>query len=250
MIAPAGKKPLAPQNRTAAQKQVKTQAKRAGKQTSDGSSSGSESDSSIEIQLPPEEPSPIPPVRPSEPLAAARYDTLWAVWSPRNRRPNSEKVKNALVAFKNVVKAVRDTWKERSQAMKTAENKGENDKAIQFKNEVVFQRRLMDVVVSTTLEMGHPMIVEKYVLFLIVFLSLVAALCRDYRTLKRIESLSPCNTPSVDAQHASLNWLLSKGEHLCSPRSMGNTYLSIHPSDSRRKNLPSSFAAPLLKWVA
>lgn len=75
--------------------------------------------------------------------------------------------------------------------MKTAENQGENDKAIRLKNEVVLQRRLMDVVVSTTLEMGHPMIVEKYVFFLIVFLTLVAALCRDYRTLKRIESLPP-----------------------------------------------------------
>lgn len=134
--------------------------------------------------------------------------------------------------------------------MKTAENQGENDKAIRLKNEVVLQRRLMDVVVSTTLEMGHPMIVEKYVFFLIVFLTFVAALCRDYRTLKRIESLSPCNTPSVDVQHASLNWLLSKGERLCSPRSMGNTYLSIRPSDLRRKNLLSPFAAPLLKWVA
>ncbi|BCR84600.1 uncharacterized protein ACHE_20058S [Aspergillus chevalieri] len=156
------KKPLDPQKKTAAQRQAKTQAKRVGKQAGDRSSSSSDSDDSdIEITLPPEELSPIPETRPSDPLGAARYDALRAVWSPRNRSPNAEKVKNALVAFKNVVKAVRDTWKELSQAMKTAENQGENDKATQLKNEVVFQRRLMDVVVSTTLEMGHPMIVEK-----------------------------------------------------------------------------------------
>ncbi|OJJ36458.1 hypothetical protein ASPWEDRAFT_407118 [Aspergillus wentii DTO 134E9] len=127
-------------------------------------SSGSESDSSdesdLEIQLP-EEPSPIPPTRPSEPVAVAEYDTLRAVWSPRNRRPNVDKVKSALVAFKDVVKAVRDTWKEITQAIKTAENQHDNDKATKLKNDAALQRRLMDVVVSTTLSKGHPMIVEK-----------------------------------------------------------------------------------------
>ncbi|KAH1919444.1 hypothetical protein KXV31_002190 [Aspergillus fumigatus] len=117
-------------------------------------------DSDLEIQLP-EEPSPIPATRPNEPEAAVEYDTLQAVWSPRNRRPNADKVKNALVAFKDVVKRVRDAWKESSQAMKIAENKEENDRAAQLKKDVVLQRRLMDVVVSTTLEKGHPAIVEK-----------------------------------------------------------------------------------------
>lgn len=126
-------------------------------------------DSDLEIQLP-EEPSPIPATRPNEPEAAVEYDTLQAVWSPRNRRPNADKVKNALVAFKDVVKRVRDTWKESSQAMKIAENKEENDRAAQLKKDVVLQRRLMDVVVSTTLEKGHPAIVEKYVLYLFLFL--------------------------------------------------------------------------------
>ncbi|KAK5687968.1 hypothetical protein LTS12_028952, partial [Elasticomyces elasticus] len=146
-----------------AQKQPKLQAKRSMQDTVEVSSDSDSDDSSgVEIEEPsPEEPSPIPPTRPTEPLAAARYDTLQAIWSPRNRRPNAEKVKNALVAFKDVVKAVRDTWKESSQAMKTAENQGDSGKATQLKNQVVLQRRVMDVVISTTLEMGHPMIVEK-----------------------------------------------------------------------------------------
>lgn len=140
---------------------AKASSKKADGRTSGSSGSESDmSDSELEIEAP-EEPSPIPPVRPSEPEAAARYDTLQAVWSPRNRRPHADKVKGALVAFKDVVKAVRDTWKEKSQAMKMAENKGENDKAAQIKKDVVLQRRLMDVVVSTTLEQGHPTIVEK-----------------------------------------------------------------------------------------
>ncbi|KJK63228.1 hypothetical protein P875_00033939 [Aspergillus parasiticus SU-1] len=150
---------------TTSKKVTKKSASKASTKKPDGKSASSasetdSSDSELEIEAP-EEPSPIPLVRPHEPEAAARYDALRAVWSPRNRRPHADKVKGALVAFKDVVKAVRDTWKEKSQAMKMAENKGENDKAAQIKKDVVLQRRLMDVVVSTTLDQGHPTIVEK-----------------------------------------------------------------------------------------
>lgn len=136
------------------------------KQNSKSASSSSESDSSDDSELDiemPEEPSPIPAVRPQDPEAAAGYDTLKAVWSPRNRRPAVDTIKAALVAFKDVVKSVRDTWKEQSQAMKVAENQSESDKAAELKKSVTLQRRLMEVVVNTTLEKGHPIIVEKYV---------------------------------------------------------------------------------------
>ncbi|KAL2814178.1 hypothetical protein BJX63DRAFT_205725 [Aspergillus granulosus] len=127
-------------------------------------SSDSESDysddSDLEIQEP-EEPSPLPPARPNEPEAAAEYDCLQAVWSPRNRRPKVDKVKTAIVAFKDVVKTVRDAWRGSSQTLKAAENKGESDETAELRKQVALQRRLMDVVVSTTLEKGHPMIVEK-----------------------------------------------------------------------------------------
>jgi hypothetical protein len=135
------------------------------KSPSPSSESDSLDSSGTEAEVP-EEPSPLPPTRPEDPEKAAEYDALLAVWSPRNRRPNLDKVKNALVAFKDVVKAVRDEWKAQSQAMKEAENKAENEKAAELKKNVILQRRLVDVVVNTTLEKGHPMIVEKYVLFL------------------------------------------------------------------------------------
>ncbi|KAL3482203.1 hypothetical protein BJX99DRAFT_83259 [Aspergillus californicus] len=123
-------------------------------------SSDESSDSDLEIQEPPE-PSPILPARPSEPEAAAQYDTLCAVWYPRNKRPNVDKVKNALVAFKDVVKTVRDAWKESASTLKTAENKGETSDTAQLRTQVALQRRVMNVVVSTTLEKAHPVIVEK-----------------------------------------------------------------------------------------
>ncbi|KAL1963452.1 hypothetical protein VTN77DRAFT_8353 [Rasamsonia byssochlamydoides] len=130
------------------------------KSDSSDSDSDSSDDSELEVEAP-EEPSPLPPTRPDNPEEAAEYDALKAVWAPRNRRPNVEKIKSALVAFKDVVKSVRDEWKTQSQAMKEAENKSENDKAAELKKKVLLQRRVMDVVVRTTLEKGHPLIVEK-----------------------------------------------------------------------------------------
>jgi Sec-independent protein translocase protein TatA len=132
------------------------------KKTASKSDSESSDESELEIEAP-DEPSPIPLTRPTDPEAAAQYDTLQAVWSPRNKWPGPEKVKNALVAYKDLIKALRDAWKEQVQAMKLAENQGDNDQALKLKNQVTLQRRMMDKIAMTTLEMGHPNIVEKYV---------------------------------------------------------------------------------------
>lgn len=202
---PVGPPTLVPQRQSGAQKKAKSQAKKSLPDTVDLSSDSDSNDSNIKVEVPPpEEPCPIPPTRPIEPLAAARYDTIQAVWSPRNRRPNADKVKNALVAFKDVIKTVRDTWKENTQAMKTAENQGDNTQAAQLKNAVVLQRHLMDVVVSTTLEMGHPMIVEKYVFFffLIVSLAFLAALAMVIESKSQLRA-SLQVIFLVDTQHAS-----------------------------------------------
>lgn len=120
------------------------------------------SDSELEIEEP-EEPSPLPSVRPADAEGAAQYDSIKAVWSPRNRRPKAEKIKASLVAFKDVVKAVRDEWKSLSQTMKEAENQNDNDKAAEIRKKVVQQRQIMNVAVSTTLDKGHGIIIEKYV---------------------------------------------------------------------------------------
>ncbi|KAL4748633.1 hypothetical protein BDW72DRAFT_150251 [Aspergillus terricola var. indicus] len=162
-IAPAKPAPLKTKQAGVKKQPVakKVPAKKAdGKGSASSGSDSYESDSDLEIQEP-EEPSPLPPARPAEPEAAAQYDVLQAVWSPRNRRPKVDKVKTALVAFKDVVKNLRDSWKETAQALKAAENKGESSDTAQIRKQVAHQRRLMEVAVIATLEKGHPMIVEK-----------------------------------------------------------------------------------------
>jgi hypothetical protein len=151
-----------PAKKTGTKAATKAATKKTSKPSSPGSYTGSSDDSELEIEAPPE-PSPIPPIRPTEPIAAAGYDTLQAVWSPRNKRASVDKVKSALAGFQQITQVVRDTWKQKLQAMNVAENKGDNVTATTLKHEVVFQRNMMDKIVSTALGMGHPTIVEKYV---------------------------------------------------------------------------------------
>jgi hypothetical protein len=153
VIIPANK----PTKKPAAKKTgPKTQKKTKGQTESDSSD-----DSELEIEAP-DEPSPLPLSRPGDPIEAGAYDSMKAVWSPRNKWPSADKVKGALVAFKDVIKVLRDAWKDQVQAMKLAENQGDNAKAGQLKESVALQRRIMDKIVDTALTVGHPTIVEKY----------------------------------------------------------------------------------------
>lgn len=141
-------------------KKTSTKAKKSKTTQESDSSDGSESD----IEAPPE-PSPIPPQRPTDRMEAAAYDTMQAVWAPRNKRVAPEKVKSALVAYKDLVKTLRDSWKDQVNAMKLAENSGDNAKANALKQDVTLQRGVMDRILETTIGVGHPVIVEKYVPF-------------------------------------------------------------------------------------
>lgn len=128
------------------------------------SSSGTEdSDSELEVEM--DEPSPIPPARPQDPEGGIKYDTLKAVWWPRNKQPAGSAIKNAMILFSDTIKSVRDTWKTRSEALKVAENQNQEDKIPAIKKDVIFQRRLLDLIINTTLEYGHPAFVARYVLF-------------------------------------------------------------------------------------
>lgn len=204
---------------------AKTQKKTQGQPESD-SSDGSD----LEIEAP-DEPSPIPPTRPTEPIAAAEYDTLQAVWSPRNKWPSADKIKGALVDFKDVIKVLRDAWKDQVQAMKLAENQGDNDKAAKLKQETALQRRVMDKIVVTTLSMGHPTIVEKYAFPILNFISLVSSPgrgCHGHRFLKQIEIITHVNTLSWTWIKSQLIWLKIRASVMCSTLYTSNNVCPGH----------------------
>lgn len=207
---PAGKKPSTKKAGPKTQKKAKGQAE-----------SDSSEDSDLEIEAP-DEPSPLPPTRPDDPIGAAEYDTIQAVWSPRNKWPTADKVKGALVAFKDVIKVLRDAWKDQVQAMKLAENQGDNAKATQLKESVALQRRIMDKIVVTTLNTGHSTIVEKYA----SPVNFVPSPTRPrgyhgHRSPKRIENMT-CVNPSCGHGWSQLMWLQLRA-HSVAPGSISLT---------------------------
>lgn len=209
---------IPPPKKSTTKKQPRTKKAGARPKSRPTSSQGSDGGSSDESELEaPDEPSPIPPTRPTEPKAAVEFDTLQAVWSSRNKRPTAEKVKGALVAFKDVIKTLRDAWKEQVQAMKLAENQGDNDKAAKLKQDVALQRQMMDKIITTTLNMGHPMIVEKYVLPYCTFPpTLTAHGGHGYRCLRHMENI--VHVISFDwTSNVSLSRRLRVRVMLCAP---------------------------------
>ncbi|PGH08794.1 hypothetical protein AJ79_05893 [Helicocarpus griseus UAMH5409] len=124
------------------------------------SSDSSDSDDSSDLEVA-DEPFPLP-LRPQNPEGGARYDTLKAVWHPRNRQPQVSAIRNSLTLFSDLVKGVRDTWKAKSELLKAAENQNQEDKIPGIKKEVILQRRLIDLIVTTALDGGHPAIISRF----------------------------------------------------------------------------------------
>lgn len=114
----------------------------------------------------PPEQSPLPPSEPTDPDGKMKYDAMNIVWYPRNREPAVQQIRNAMVDFAELVKGVRDVWKSRSEALKSAENQNQEDKIPAIKREVIMQRRLMETIVNVTLDTGHPRYVQRYVTYL------------------------------------------------------------------------------------
>lgn len=133
---------------------------------SESDSSGSSSDESddSDTNVTPE-PSPLPPARPNDPEGAIKYDTMRISWFPRNKRPSAGTIRSAIIQFSELVKTVRDAWKSRSEALKAAENQNQGSDVPTIKKDVQLQRRLIEDIVNTALQVGHPSIVERYVTY-------------------------------------------------------------------------------------
>lgn len=131
------------------------------KKASASSSSDSESDSDSELEIEKPEPFPLPDPKPTEELAAAKYDTVKAVWYPRNRDPKAEDVRNAVSTFADLVRSVRDSYKSLGDSMKTAHVQNQDAIVSALSKGMEAQRAKMELVLNTVLEFGHPVLVER-----------------------------------------------------------------------------------------
>ena len=108
-----------------------------------------------------------------------------------------------MVAYSDLVKGIRDTWKGRSEALKAAENQNQEDKIPAIKREVIFQRRMIDLVVNVALESGHPAIVRRYVGFLFFVAVVSWSVGQDRASL--LHNRQPPANQTLKQRHLFLN---------------------------------------------
>lgn len=106
------------------------------------------------------EPSPLPPTRPTDPEGAIEYDVIKIVWSRRNVHVPGPNIRNALGAYWNLIKPIRDKWKLEITAMQDVESKKAKSDA-DHKSRATAERKLIERAIHATVEHGHPDIVEK-----------------------------------------------------------------------------------------
>jgi hypothetical protein len=130
---------------------------------SPSSSYDSESDSDLEIEEPPE---PMPEIlksdRPNDFDGKVLFDTVQAVWSPRNKLAVPDKIRAGIAQFGETIRKLRDAWKAKNAALQQAENANSSN-VPSLKGEVGQYRRLMQNVAKTAVELGHPAHLKKYV---------------------------------------------------------------------------------------
>ena len=102
---------------------------------------------------------------PSDERGKSLYRAVQAVWSPRNRPVDPDKVRNGIANYGETIRALRDAWKTRNETLRKAElpNSPTAADASRLKEEVARYRQLLEVVMVKSLQYGHMGIVKRYV---------------------------------------------------------------------------------------
>ncbi|KIW07837.1 uncharacterized protein PV09_01755 [Verruconis gallopava] len=125
--------------------------------SSETESSDYDSDSSYDSDAsPPPEKSPLPPSRPQKAVEAVRYDTIKAVWLPRNKFAENEKILKGLADLWEVVRTIKDRWKTDRDAVKKALELKQDSELPLLRERVEKQLELMEAVLNAAVEFGHP----------------------------------------------------------------------------------------------
>lgn len=152
-----------------------------GSSADSSSESESEEDSDYysgsEEDMEPEEPPPLAPSRPDDPVEATKYDVVKAVWAKRSSTLTGPVIRAALGDYWNVIKAVRDNWKTEATALQKAEESKDQTKIKSCQRRAAEQRQIMESAIELTLKHGHRDIVAKLgenALLFLVFYQFIA----------------------------------------------------------------------------
>lgn len=132
--------------------------------SSETESSGDDSDSPYESDSsPPPEKSPLPASRPQKAVEAVRYDTIKAVWFPRNKFAENDRILKGLADLWEVVRTIRDRWKTDRDAVKKALESKQDSELPLLRERVDKQLEMMEAVLTAAVEFGHPDLLSAYV---------------------------------------------------------------------------------------
>lgn len=126
-------------------------------------SSDAESDSSYESDSPEPEASPLPASRPQKAMEIVRYDTIKAVWLPRNKFAENSKILQGMGALWEVTRTIRDRWNQDRDAVKKAVETKKDGELPLLKERVEKQREMMEAVLKASVQYGHPDLLSAYV---------------------------------------------------------------------------------------
>ena len=88
------------------------------------------------------------------PEGKAIFDAVTAVWSPRNKPSNPEKVRDGLALFSDTIRNLRDTWKAKNESFQQAEL-ANSPTASDLKIAVARQRNILETAIRQSVEYGH-----------------------------------------------------------------------------------------------
>lgn len=104
---------------------------------------------------------PLPSKRPDEnPKQAVEYDTTKALWRNKRKTIDATSIRKGLGDFWEIVKTVRDRWKDDTNAVTDAEKKGKVGDLALLKSRVRDQRDMLEVAFRTALKNGFRPIIE------------------------------------------------------------------------------------------
>jgi hypothetical protein len=133
--------------------------------SSETDSSDDDTDSSYDSDSsPPPEKSPLPTSRPQKAVEAVRYDTIKAVWFPRNKFAENIRILKGLADLWEVVRTIRDRWKADRDAVKKAIESKHDSELPLLRERVDKQLEMMEAVLIAAVEFGHPDLLSAYVL--------------------------------------------------------------------------------------
>ncbi|KAI9719046.1 MAG: hypothetical protein M1812_003676 [Candelaria pacifica] len=152
-------------NRQPPSKRLKVTAKQSRHRS--GSESSSESDaeddseysSSDEEGLEIEEPSPLPAIRPTDPVGIVRYDTIKALYLP-NPQASSDQIKKGLIDYGGILRPIRESIKAGTDALKSAEDMKNNSLIPNIKTQLLEARGRLEAALETAVVTGHKDILE------------------------------------------------------------------------------------------